>query len=88
MEWDEPLRERLYAAIQGKLKKIREDCRDQGRSTPLDSAERFYLVRKIYSDHMDSLGVLTARWKKSRKVPPHWVVRPGVLVPPTRRTES
>ena len=81
MEWDEEIKDRLYATIHGKLNEIWHDCSHVERPWCRHSAERFYLVRKIYLDHMDSLGVLTTRWKKSRKVPPHWVVNPEAEFP-------
>lgn len=77
MEWDEENRDRLYALVHAKLKKINDETpRNTNGYNSLESAERFYLVRRIYWELLDSLGILSTRWKKSRKVPPHWVVYP------------
>lgn len=77
MEWNEENKARIYAALHGKLERIRNEVLKQMSSREMTSRERgnerFFLSQDKYNDFLDSCGILRVIRKKSRKIPPHWI---------------
>jgi hypothetical protein len=72
MEWNEKNKARIYAALHGKLERIRNEVLKQ-MSSHKRGSEGFFLSQDKYNDFLDSCGILRVIRKKSRKIPPHWI---------------
>ena len=67
MEWSEENKARLYAALYRKLERIKDEFKTAKGS------EGFFLAQDKYDDFLHSIGILRVKWKKSKKIPPHWI---------------
>jgi hypothetical protein len=66
---------KLYAAVLTKLNAIRKEL-DEANSA-LSVSERFFLSHDRYCSELESLGIVSVKWRKTRKIPPHWATPEG-----------
>jgi len=66
---------KLYATVLTKLNAIRKEL-DEANS-PLSASERFFLSHDRYYSELESLGIVAVKWRKTRKIPPHWATPEG-----------
>lgn len=71
MDWDENKKDRLYALLCGKLEEIRDGL------PPASASQNYFLVRDRFCEFLNSCGAEMVRFKKSRKIAPHWTSPDG-----------